>query len=107
MVTHTPGHFGGSFETLEMWLQRKAVLRVYEQFGIQAFLPFDKHIRLSLVYYLLITHQLDAEARKQLKEAIIKSDKYTPERDWSWEKKRRLVYMAPLEFIMEQLQAEQ
>jgi hypothetical protein len=104
MVKNTPGHFGASFETLEMWLQRKAALRLYETMGLSAFLSEsfnEEKSRPALIYYLLVKQKLNSVAKQTLLNLILQSGKYDPDEDWSFAKKRRLIYMAPQSFIME------
>ena len=104
MVKNTPGHFGASFETLEMWLQRKAALRLYETMGLSAFLPEsedEEKSRPPLIYYLLVKQKLNSVAKQTLRDFILQSGKYDPDEDWSFAKERRLIYRAPQSFIME------
>ena len=103
MVHNTSGHFGVAFEALEMWLQRKAALRLHETTGLSAFLPYSKKSRPSLIYYLLVKQKLDSVAKLALREAIFQSGEYDPDQDWSFAKERMLVSMASESFIMANL----
>ncbi len=101
MVSETPGHFGGSFDTFEMWLQRKAALMLYDTVGLSAFLPYGNRVRPPLVYYLVVKNKLNSEAKQNLREAVLQSGRYKPERDFP--RKARDVNLCTELFIMEHL----
>jgi hypothetical protein len=102
MISNTPVSFGASLQSL--WLQRKAAIALYDLRGLQAFLPYpQQELRPSLIYYLVVKEKLDTESKHTLREAILKSGKYKPDKDVSFAKKRGFVYMAPEAYLMEQL----
>jgi hypothetical protein len=77
----------------------KAFLRpiLYEEMFFNAI----EKSRPPLIYYLLVKQKLNSVAKQILRDLILQSGNSDPDEDWSFAKKRRLIYRAPQSFIME------
>lgn len=103
-LVHKAPYFGATPENLDVWLQRQAALRLFDTSGIAAFLPYGAEPRPALIYYLLVKNKLTQTEKQVLRESILSSGEYHPERDWSSAKKYHHIWNATASWIMEELQ---
>jgi hypothetical protein len=67
------------FGIMDLWLQRKASLIVYNSAGLTAFVPYGKAARPALIYYLVIKHKLKVSEKATLREAVLQSGRFIPD----------------------------
>ncbi|MGC8491926.1 MAG: hypothetical protein ACP5SH_09335 [Syntrophobacteraceae bacterium] len=58
------------FDALDLWLQRKAALSLYQIHGVQNFLPYDSRIRPLLIFYLAVKGGMPAHERRKLAKSM-------------------------------------
>ena len=64
------------FHPLELWLQRKIFLMIYDAVGLAPFLPYRDIVRSGLMYYLVVSKKITVAEKEMLKKEIIGSQFY-------------------------------
>ncbi|MEM7346106.1 MAG: hypothetical protein AAF485_17850 [Chloroflexota bacterium] len=93
LVTTNP-HFGLTPDNFDGWLQRKASLILFDQLGIDAFLPYSDHPRPQLLYYLVVKNRLDENAKQRVKASILNSDYHDPTDKKQWRSSKKYLRIA-------------
>jgi hypothetical protein len=65
------------FGLVDLWLQRKVALEVYDTAGLAAFLPYLEAARPALIYYLIIKNKLNEREKVTLREIVLQSGIFT------------------------------
>jgi hypothetical protein len=83
IITRNPSgipHFNG----LDLWLQRRAALAYYDQYGLAPLLSESKSVRVELFQYLAATRIFKLEEKNSLLEAMSGPGFVFSGEDWQW-----------------------